>query len=56
MCGLTIRHSIYTTLLGRNKLRKSGGEKRKKEKGTDKETKKVEHDFVLNVSLSLVSS
>ena len=55
MCGLTIRRSLYTTLLGRNKLRKSVGRKERKEKERTKETKKVEHDFVLNVSLSFVS-
>lgn len=53
MCGLTIRPSLYTTLLGRNQLRKSGGVGSGER---TKETKKVEHDFVLNVSLSFVSS
>jgi len=52
--GLAIRRSLNTTLLGRNKLRKSR-EKRNK-KYEQKKLKKVEHDFVLNVSLSFLSS
>jgi hypothetical protein len=51
MCGLTVRPSLYATLLGRNKLRKRGKKDQSKNKRTGKT---AEDDFVLNVCPLLV--